>query len=163
MSLVAGKVVAPGEGKATWFLGHRLEMKVRGADTNGAWAMFEHLTAPAPLLGAPPHVHKAQDEWFYVVSGQIRCGLDREVVEAGPGSTILIPSGTVHWFENAGAEPSLMLCVVSPAGLEEFFEELGEPATTRALPPPPSGPPDIARMMALSDKYGFEILPVKQP
>jgi hypothetical protein len=51
-----------------------------------------------------------------------------------------------------------MLVLATPAGLERFFAELGEPAVDREHPPVPSGPPDIERMMAITAKYGIEVV-----
>jgi hypothetical protein len=38
------------------------------------------------------------------------------------------------------------------------FAEIGVPASPGELPPPP-GPEDVAKFLAVADKYGFEIFP----
>jgi hypothetical protein len=50
-----------------------------------------------------------------------------------------------------------MLVFVTPAGIEEFFEEVGEEATDISSPPP-FGQEEIERLLAVAPKYGMEIL-----
>jgi hypothetical protein len=55
-----------------------------------------------------------------------------------------------------------MLVLFTPAGAEGYFKELGEPAIgefSAIPPPPPTGPPDVGRIMAVAGKVGTEILP----
>ncbi len=65
----------------------------------------------APGASVPRHTNAVEHEQ-YVLAGQYTVGVgDREhTVEAG--DTLLIPAGTVHWYENSGDEPGLFLCVV---------------------------------------------------
>jgi hypothetical protein len=50
-----------------------------------------------------------------------------------------------------------MAVIITPAGLEKFFEEVGEPVTDPSSPP--EGPPDIERLVAVAREYGMEIPP----
>jgi len=50
------------------------------------------------------------------------------------------------------------LNLFSPAGFEGYFREMGEPAQALTLPPPPSGPPDAAKMSAIGAKYGGKVV-----
>ena len=75
---------------------------------------------------------------------------------ATPGAFVFLPKGIPHAFKVEGSTPAKML-LSYPAGLEKYFEELGEPAQERVLPPPP-GPPDLAKLRAVASKYGLEIL-----
>ena len=45
---------------------------------------------------------------------------------AGPGATSSSRATSPHTFWNAGPEPARLLEVISPAGFENFFAELGE-------------------------------------
>jgi hypothetical protein len=51
-----------------------------------------------------------------------------------------------------------ILGFAAPAGLEKFFEEVGEEATNRSSPPP-FGQEEIERLLAAAPKYGIEIPP----
>jgi hypothetical protein len=49
--------------------------------------------------------------------------------------------------------------MVTPAGLEKMFEEIATPATDPSAPPPPPGPEDVEKLLAVAPKYGLEIPP----
>jgi hypothetical protein len=53
-----------------------------------------------------------------------------------------------------------LLCVVVPAGLEEFFEEIGQPvAAGKFLPPPAMNPESIENIQAIAQKHGQIVYP----
>jgi quercetin dioxygenase-like cupin family protein len=155
---VAGGVghIRPDEGKTLWVLGDLYRFVVTGEDTGGAYALVETTATPG-LPGPPPHVHHNEDESFYVLEGEVELTVEGHTSKAGPGSFVRIPKGTLHTFKNAGTEPARFLVLLTPAGFEGFFEEVGEPATDPSSPP--EGPPDVEKVMATAPKYGLEIPP----
>ncbi len=70
MSIDDGNIVlGPGEGKIIPVPGHKVTLKVVGADTDGAYSLLEvELDGDGP----PQHIHKAEDEAFYVLEGEIK-------------------------------------------------------------------------------------------
>ena len=52
--------------------------------------------------------------------------LGDEVVYAKAGDLVHKPRNQWHTFWNAGDEPAYILEIISPAGFEHFFDELGE-------------------------------------
>ena len=51
-------------------------------------------------------------------------------------------------------------CVVVPAGLDSFFEEIGEPVPFVTFVPPPAMTPEIMKkLFAIAEKYGQQIFP----
>ncbi len=85
-----------------------------------------------------------------------------QTVEAGPGDYVWLPRGIEHGFE-LKTEQAKALITITPAGLEGFFKQLSEPAQSPTLPPPPEGPPDLERMMALFEEYGVKLSPPPPP
>ena len=73
-------------------------------------------------LAAPVHRHAREDEYSYVLEGQVGALLGDEVVVGGPGDLIFKPRGQWHTFWNAGDEPARILEIISPAGFEGFFD-----------------------------------------
>jgi mannose-6-phosphate isomerase-like protein (cupin superfamily) len=71
----------------------------------------------APNSGPPLHIHRANDEFFYIVSGEFR------IVSAPAQSIVFVPRGTAHTFENVGTKPGVLLVGVTPGGLEMMFAE----------------------------------------
>jgi quercetin dioxygenase-like cupin family protein len=89
---------------------------VTGADTAGAYFAMEAIVAPGG--GPPPHIHRHEDETFYVVEGQCGILLGEEWITAGVGDFVNVPRGTVHRFENQGTEATRMILTFTPAGIE---------------------------------------------
>lgn len=54
-----------------------------------------------------------------------------------------------------GPAGALVLGLVVPGGLEELYEQVGQPAPALRLP---DLPPDAARRLQLSHHYGIEVL-----
>jgi mannose-6-phosphate isomerase-like protein (cupin superfamily) len=102
--------------------GERLLFLETAADTNGEYVRFETIVEPDGFVAAA-HVHPYQTERFELVAGRLGVKLGREVVEAGPGETLVIEPGTPHKFWNAGDEEVRFIAEVRPA-LE--FERLIE-------------------------------------
>jgi hypothetical protein len=65
--------------------------------------------------------------------------------------------GTVHTYKCVGANPGKMLVLASPAGLEDFFAELGTLAIDRDHPPVVTTPPDFGWMVGVAAKHGIEV------
>ena len=63
-------VLGQGEGKMVPVPGHKITHKLLGADTDGAYSLLEiELTGDGP----PQHIHKNEDEAFYILEGEIKC------------------------------------------------------------------------------------------
>jgi quercetin dioxygenase-like cupin family protein len=146
-------VVRPaGTGDAIWMLGGRYEIKVAGDETNDAMTVVE-MWMPAGF-GPPPHTHPGTES-VYVLQGRLRYHIGEETVEGGPGSFFHIPAGTLEFFEPT--EELRVLVTYTPGGIDKFFIEAGEPATSPGLPPAPDGPPDIERLIAIAARYGMDM------
>jgi len=74
--------------------------------------------------GPPVHIHPHQEEWFYVMEGEVlfQVGESRRTLRSG--ESLLGPRGIAHGFVGVGAKPAQMLIAFSPAGkMEAFFRE----------------------------------------
>jgi len=89
--------------------------------TGGALGLFRQTIAPKS--GPPAHIHGAENEFFYIVSGEFTFKLGDRLVSAPARSIVFVPRGTVHTFQNVGTEPGVLLVGVTPGGLEKMFEE----------------------------------------
>ena len=67
-----------------------------------------------PRWIAPLHLHRNDDEAWYVLEGTLCVRVGEDVVEAGAGSAVFVPRGTAHTYWNPG--PSLLryLLVMTP-------------------------------------------------
>jgi mannose-6-phosphate isomerase-like protein (cupin superfamily) len=103
-----------------------LAFKVGTADTDGRLFIIEHSHL---LHGGPPlHMHPHQEEWFYVMEGEVAFQVGEQRVNLGPGESVLGPRGVPHTFSSVAATPSRLLIAFSPAGeMEMFFREVHDP------------------------------------
>ena len=69
---------------------------------------------PGGSTGAEPYTHGDSEELFIVLSGSVHLQLDTEVLELGPGDSVLYTSATPHRVANTGGETAEVLFVVSP-------------------------------------------------
>jgi quercetin dioxygenase-like cupin family protein len=117
------KLVEPGEGKTVMLFGVRFSYKVVTADTGGTLALLE-VEIPAGTL-VKPHNHTREDEFSLIRTGTVGVRLGERVLEAGQGAYLVKPRGTPHAMWNAGSTTATVLEILSPAGLETYFERLG--------------------------------------
>ena len=117
---------APREGRAVSAPAGQLTFKARGVETGGALTLFETVVAPGE--GPPLHIHVDDDEFIYVLEGQLRFRLGDAVQEAPAGSFVFIPKGLAHTWQNAGDSSARFLVGFAPAapGMERFFERTAE-------------------------------------
>jgi quercetin dioxygenase-like cupin family protein len=111
------------------------------------FSLVEHPIAPRGLA-APMHTHTHEDEYSYVLEGEVGIQIGDEVTVAKPGELVFKPRGVPHAFWNAGDAPARILEIISPAPFARYFEEL-EP-----LFGGPAGP-DFPAIAALQARYGL--------
>jgi len=144
-----------GEGEALWAFGCLITVKASSETSGGRVAVLEHLAGRG--AGSPLHVHHREDEWFYVMEGELTFWVGGRVIEAPAGSFVYGPRDIPHTFV-VSSEQARFLLVTEPAGFEGMLRTLGEPATSLTIPPPPTEPPDMARITQVLAEYGLEIL-----
>ena len=105
-------------------LGGDVTYLARGGDTGGAFTALEFLVPPGE--GPPLHVHTREEEWVYLLEGELRWKLGDELSTASPGASLFIPRGAAHGFHNATDTPARMLATFTPAGIEGFFDRLAD-------------------------------------
>src|SRR3712207_3600898 len=134
--------VPPSEGQMRWVVGDLLTFKIGGQDADGAFVLAEEVTPPQ---GGPlPHLHTREDETFYVLEGELEFMVGERTLSASAGSVVYAPRGVLHGFRNVGTGHSRMAVIITPAGLEKIFEEVGEPVKDPSSLP--ERPPDIERL-----------------
>ena len=126
-------------------------VKLSGGDTNNA-VTVTHWTVPK--LGGPPlHRHSGEDEWFYVLDGEITWEVDGQRFTGTAGTSAFAPRGTAHTYQNFRDETAHILVMETPAGLDRFFEDYVT-AQNKGL-----SQPDFARVeQQLMQSYGLELL-----
>src|SRR5438093_8742568 len=67
-----------------------------------------------PEYQAPLHLHRNEDEVWYVLEGALRFRIGDEEIDAPAGSAALAPRGKPHTFWNPSREPARYLLVMAP-------------------------------------------------
>jgi mannose-6-phosphate isomerase-like protein (cupin superfamily) len=93
-----------------------------------------------PGQGVDSHVHQDEDDSWLVLEGTLSVivGDDARRIEAGPGTFVLVPSGTAHELRNSGSTDVRFLNVHAPGGFDRRIgwrprRRHGVLATTMAL------------------------------
>ncbi len=123
MEAIAARVLGPRDGKAGFLGSIGVRFMIDGAESGGGFSMVEHPMAPR-ALAAPLHKHNREDEYSFVLEGEVGALLGDEVRIGRPGDLIFKPRNQWHTFWNAGDRPARILEIISPAGFELFFREL---------------------------------------
>lgn len=118
--LFQGFTLAAGEDR----FGERIEIndlqvdcKLSAEDTNGAVCIFEVTD------GWPRHRHREQDEWIYVIEGELMLEVGGRPSRAGAGESIFLPRQVPHAWSPTGK--AKLINIYQPAGrIEDFFHEL---------------------------------------
>jgi quercetin dioxygenase-like cupin family protein len=126
----------PGEGKEVTLAGQPMAFLVTGEDSKHT-CMFEFTMPPSFSTGL--HVHRVQEETFYVLEGECEWQVGDQLILAKPGTFLFIPPGVPHNIGNASDKPARMFLTVSPPGHEHYFEQLAELVARGGLMPRSSG------------------------
>jgi mannose-6-phosphate isomerase-like protein (cupin superfamily) len=148
------KVIGPTDGKAGTLGGIGVRFMIDGPEAGERFSLVEH-PMPPRALAAPLHRHNREDEYSYVLHGQLGALLGDEVVVAGPGDLVYKPRNQWHTFWNPGDEPASILEIISPAGFERFFDELVDMGGAFRAEPASFG--------ELAGRYGLDVRPETIP
>jgi mannose-6-phosphate isomerase-like protein (cupin superfamily) len=130
-------------------LGIPMSIRIHGRDTGGIASAVE--SHDVPNGGPPPHIHHREDETFQVLEGDYEFTVGDKSFVAKKGTTIFAPRGVPHTYRYLGQTPGRLMCIITPAGFEGFFEAIG------ALTPEQQH--DIPRVIAVGKEFGLEFPP----
>jgi len=132
---------------------------VSGAETAGRYCLIDMHVPPGG--GPPPHRHDFE-EMFTLLQGELEFTFRGETSTIHAGSTVNIPANAPHAFKNASGAAVRMLCMATPAGLDEFFLEVGDLVDSRTAPPPKLTPEEVGERQkkagSLLAKYRTEMV-----
>lgn len=152
--LFTGFCVAAGQDRLheqTKLGGEPNDCKVAAQDTSGAMCVFEF----TGTNGGPRHLHHQQDEWLYVIEGEILIHLGNETRHLRAGESAFIPRGTAHGWVSEDGRTAKVLDLYQPAGkMEQFFREVG-----KYTEPPIHEVLKIKEMRKLFADHGMDLLP----
>ncbi len=124
--MFGGFRVASGESRydeAVKLRGQPYDCKVSGRDTGGAMCVFESIGGSS----GPRRRQRDQDEWIYVIDGELKFVAGDKEFQAGAGESVFLPRQTAYAWVSVNGMAARILDVYQPAGrMEEFFRELAK-------------------------------------
>jgi quercetin dioxygenase-like cupin family protein len=129
--------------------GVRTEIHLADEDTAGAFCLL--VDHPPSGWSLPPHRHANETETIHIVEGEFELELDGARTRLLAGETIHIPQGVAHSGGNVGESTGRRILIFSPAGMERFFLEAGQPTA--------DSEPDLAALLASATRHGWQFLP----
>jgi mannose-6-phosphate isomerase-like protein (cupin superfamily) len=151
METILKNIAIPsGEGRSIEVLpGETVTFKATSVDTDGAYTLIEVIDQPQS--GPPLHLHRREDESFYILEGTFAFEIGDSVLTATAGWFMTAPKGVPHSYKNIGTTPAKMLTLFVPAGIENFFEDLSKLTAAGTL--------DIDNIAFVAAKQGIEVVP----
>jgi mannose-6-phosphate isomerase-like protein (cupin superfamily) len=103
-----------------------MKFKVGTGDANGGLFVIEHNNLNKG--GPPRHLHYEQEEWFYMMEGEMIMEVGTERLRLKPGDSVCAPRSVPHVWAYVGDKPGRLLIAFAPAGqMEAFFREVTKP------------------------------------
>ncbi|MGH2317762.1 cupin domain-containing protein [Planococcus sp. SE5232] len=136
------------------FSGAKFSFLIDGENTGGQYAVM--LIEKIKGLEPPPHLHTNEDEYFFLLEGEVTYVVSDEVIHASPGTYIHIPRGVQHAF-SVKTDKAKVLAFICPAGLEKFFKKMSVPVPenyTGAIQSP--SPDEMQHMLSVAEEYGIK-------
>jgi quercetin dioxygenase-like cupin family protein len=143
------------DGEALIWMGELTLLKVTGEQSGGLYSLAEVFVTPEGLV--PLHVHRREDEAFYVLDGELTIQIGDATHEAGPGTFVFGPRNVPHRYA-VKSPTARLLMVFSPAGFEGFIRATSEPANSLKPPTPGEFEVDFEKVLASAAEYGAEVL-----
>jgi len=151
-------ITGPTEGEVLAVAGSNYRIILTSEQTDNKLAITE-LNVP-PNSGPIPHEHPSFQESFYVLEGQVEMKTKTQTYLAQKGAIVTIPQdGPVHTFKNTGSTMAKLLCIVTPAGLDDFFREVGRPLAFGEMPKGGISNEEKEKMKTAAIKYGQKLYP----
>jgi quercetin dioxygenase-like cupin family protein len=126
--------------------GVRTEIHLGGAETRGAFCLL--VDYPPPGWSLPAHLHHGVAETIHILEGEFEMTVASESSHLGPGQTLHMPADVVHSGGNAGQTSGRRVLIFTPAGMENFFLEVGTSSSEVET--------DVSNAVASAIRHGWE-------
>jgi quercetin dioxygenase-like cupin family protein len=133
-----------------WVLGH----KIRLVDTDDSYGLIEVTSLPK-VPGPPPHYHKDENEFFFIIKGTLDVMRDGEWRKMIAGDFVDLPPNTMHTFINNTAENVIWITGWRPKGFQKFFRDFGIPSNQERAQETSVSEDIIQKVMQRCEGYGM--------
>lgn len=138
---------------ALWFTTARLTVHLSQKDNADGLTLIEHYMAKG--FAVPLHVHRDEDESFYILQGEVLMQINGRVRRLTPGDALTVLGGTPHSFRVVSPEARFL--TMTTGQFEEMIRCLARPAENEGLPPQ-AEPTDeeVAALVTACAAHGIE-------
>jgi mannose-6-phosphate isomerase-like protein (cupin superfamily) len=127
--LINGFILREGNGKQISFRGTKMTVKVSSDYSEDKYSLIEMVHQPN--VGPSLHIHPTAPEAYYVLEGNYIVKYGKENHQLEKGDFVFIPKGVPHNYQSGPSGGRVL--VISPAGLEKYFEEVAHVLKTRPV------------------------------
>ncbi len=99
--------------------GGALSKELAGPSTTGSSRVDFRISRYAPMAYVQEHVHKVQEQVYYVLEGEGILTLDDQKQLMRAHDYVYVPPGIRHSFTNTGTDGLVFLVITTPADDEE--------------------------------------------
>lgn len=129
-----------------WFLDGLMRIHASAGEDGRGVSVIEHTV---PYLSSPPvHVHRDEDEVFYLLEGEARFVVDGVALEARAGQSVVAPQGRPHSFLVTSPRGARWLVITCGRNFEPMLRTVARPPENDGLPP--AAAPTAAEAEALA-------------
>lgn len=132
------------------FLGLPTWIKADRELTNGQFSLIEQVLPPG--FESPWHMHRSEDESFYVLEGQMSVIFENRRSLLQAGDYAFGPRNIPHGFRIEGDAPARILLMTTGGDFADFIAESSVPTDT------PPAAPDMALLVAAAERHNLAIL-----
>jgi mannose-6-phosphate isomerase-like protein (cupin superfamily) len=109
----------------------------------------------------PPHVHSREDEFFYILSGEMRVYVDGEVFSVVAGECMFLPRRKPHAFLITSEEIH-QIALITPGGFFDAINKMNAPAERMEVPTDADtvtyANADLTETIKVFEQYGVRLL-----
>jgi quercetin dioxygenase-like cupin family protein len=150
---------SPALTNSTWYKGILVSHMAGTTDNNGAFDLT--ITKMRRGTEPPPHVHSREDEFFYILSGEMKVYADGEVFQVTAGECMFLPRGKSHAWLITSDEVHL-IAVITPGGFFDAINKMNAPAERMEVPADADivtyANADLTETIKVFEQYGVRLL-----
>ncbi|ADV83230.1 cupin domain-containing protein [Terriglobus saanensis] len=149
---------APSVENSKWYKGILITQLASEKETGGDY----DLTVTYARRGTepPPHVHSRENEFFYVLEGELTAYVGKEIFQVEAGAGLFMPRGVPHAVRSKSPETRLLV-LITPGGFMHAINEMAAPAEKLEIPADDAvtyASGNLENTMKIFEKYGIHLL-----
>lgn len=153
------KIVRTGAGETVENPFHPVKLLLSHGESAGDVTVYE-FDVPPHSAGSPPHTHTLEDEYFYIVSGELNVMLGEELLVLKEGDFASLSRGHTHMFWNGGDAPVKLIMTTTGSAFESFMSSVAP----RLADAKPEGAAEAGAVIGkLAAEHGITIAMEKMP